>query len=631
VKLASVSGRPIHDLRTDTCQPSQGTGTSAKGAMRHPLAGTGRGCTAIVRTPLAGKTLRASALLGVFVASLNLACTGSVGTAGSTMAGGSTGLGGQGPLSGTGGTVTGTGTGGSGGPVGSLDVVGIPIRRLNRAEYCNTVRDLLGTSQRPCDQFPQDSSLFGFDTVASVQSLSPLQVDLYEQAATSLIDEVVALPATDARRSSIFVCDPAAAADPKPCALQILTGFAARAFRRPVPAAELANHVALLDIVRAQGGTVADGVVLGLRAILLSPHFLFRVEIDPNPVSTDLHPVSDYELASRLSYALWSSMPDAALFAAAAAGTLHDPAQIGNQVTRMLQDPKAHALTTDLVGQWLALRQLPAHEVNALAYPTFDEALRTAMEGESNLFFDEFFRTKVPAINVLTANFTYINARLAAHYGMPAPTGSAFVRVSLAGSTRSGMLMQGSILTVTSHPTRTSPVARGVWILGNLLCSQPPPPPANVPVLVEPAPGTPAPMTMRETLAAHRQLPQCASCHNTIDPIGLGFENFDGIGLYRTTDAGKPIDAAGVLPDGTAFSGPGELATILSKPERGFEACMARQLLTYTVGRGFDDAGGKAWSAQIVALAHKSDGSFGAMLNGILQSDLFTKRRGEGP
>ncbi len=193
------------------------------------------------------------------------------------------------------------------------------------------------------------------------------------------------------------------------------------------------------------------------------------------------------------------------------------------------------------------------------------------------------------------------------------------------------MLLQGSILTVTSHPTRTSPVARGVWILGNLLCSQPPAPPPNVPVLMEPPPGTPAPMTMRETLAAHRQLPQCGSCHNTIDPIGLGFENFDGIGLYRTTDAGKPIDAAGVLPDGTAFSGPAELAAILSKPERGFEACIARQLLTYTVGRGFEDAGGKAWSTQIVAVAHKSDSSFGAMLNGILQSDLFTKRRGEGP
>jgi hypothetical protein len=561
------------------------------------------------------------------------ACTGRIGSSesgGNPTGGGS----GGGVAAGQSSSGSGGATGGSGGgsaASASLDVLWVPMRRLNRAEYCNTVRDLLGTSQRPCDQFPQDSSLFGFDTVSSVQSLSPLQAGLYETAATSLIDEIVALPATDARRTGIFVCEPATAADPKACALQILSGFAQRAWRRPVAAAELANYVALLDIAKAQAGTVDDGVALGLRAILLSPHFLFLVENDPNPAATDLHPVNDYELASRLSYALWSSMPDAALFAAAAAGTLHDPAQIASQLTRMLQDPKAHALTTDLVGQWLALRDLPTHEVNAMAYPTFDEALRTAMEGESNLFFDEFFRTKVPAINILTADFTYINARLATHYGMPAPAGTDFVRVSLAGSMRSGMLMQGSILTVTSHPTRSSPVARGVWILSNLLCSAPPPPPANVPVLVEPPPGTPAPMTMRATLAAHRQMPQCGSCHNTIDPIGLGFENFDGIGLYRTTEAGQPIDSAGVLPDGTPFSGPAELATILTKPSRGFEACIARQLLTYTVGRGFDDDGGKAWSQQIVALAHQSDSSFGAMLSGIVQSDLFTKRRGEGP
>jgi hypothetical protein len=366
---------------------------------------------------------------------------------------------------------------------------------------------------------------------------------------------------------------------------------------------------------------------------LLSSNFLYRVEIDPNPTSPTLHPVSDYELASRLSFSLWSSMPDDTLRASAAAGTLHDPAEIGNQVTRMLQDPKAHALTTDLVGQWLALRDLPAHQVDAVAYPKFDDALRTAMEGESNLFFDEFFRQKVPAINILTADFTYINTRLATHYGMPAPAGSDFVQVNLAGTMRSGMLTQGAILTVTSHPTRTSPVARGVWVLGRLLCSQPPPPPANAATVVpipEPAPGTAPTTTMRQALAAHRALPQCTGCHNTIDPIGLGLENFDGIGLYRTTDAAQPIDASGVLPDGTPFSGPGALAAILTQPARGFEACMARQLLTYTVGHGFDDPGGQTWAKQIVAQAHASDSSFGAMLSSIAQSGLFTQRRGEG-
>jgi len=341
--------------------------------------------------------------------------------------------------------------------------------------------------------FPQDDIIFGFDTIASVQSFSSLGLELYERAATSLIDEVVALPASDPRRTSIFVCQPAAA-DPKPCATQILTGFAGRAFRRPVTADELANHLGLLDVAKAQGGTVTDGIVLGLRAILLSPHFLYRIEVDPNPASATLHAVGDYELASRLSYALWSTMPDAPLLAAAAAGTLHDPAELGKQVSRMLLDARAHALTTDFVGQWLELRDLPNKEVNPQAYPTFDPALRSAMGGETQRFFEEFFQKQLPAISILTADFTYVNARLATHYGLPAPGGSDFVRVSLTNSTRRGMLMQGSLLTVTSHPTRSSPVARGVWVLGHLLCSEPGAPPPDVPKLVEPAPGAPPPL-----------------------------------------------------------------------------------------------------------------------------------------
>jgi len=324
-----------------------------------------------------------------------LACSGSIGDSTSHGPGGSSN-----------GAVGGTGTGGGGVPSsGPLDPGRVPIRRLNRAEYCNTVRDLLGTTQRPCDKFPADNTIFGFDTVASVQSLSSLHLELYEESAASLVDELMALPATDARRSGIFTCKPDAA-DPKPCALEILRTFAERAFRRPVAPDELSDHVALLDVAKVQGGTVNDGLGLGLRAILLSPHFLFRVEIDPEPSSPALHPVSDYELASRLSYALWSTMPDAALHAAAAGGTLHDRAELGQQVARMLQDPKAHALTTDFVDQWLKLRDLPTVEVNATAFPTFDSALRDGMIGETSRFFDEFFRQPLPAVNILTADFT---------------------------------------------------------------------------------------------------------------------------------------------------------------------------------------------------------------------------------
>ena len=573
-----------------------------------------------------GNTLLAGALLAAFVAIPNLACTASIGDGAAGGGGGTApGAGGNGPGG------SGNSTGGATSPTGTpLDVGWVPLRRLNRTEYCNTVKDLLGTNQRPCDQFPQDDVIFGFDTIASVQSFSSLHLELYERAASALIDEVLVLPVTDPRRSSIFVCQPAAA-DPKPCALQILTGFAERAYRRPVQAAELTDHVGLLDVARTQGGTVTDGIALGLRAILLSPHFIFRVEVDPTPTSPDLHAVNDYELASRLSYALWSTMPDPALRAAAAAGTLHQPAELEKQVARMLLTPKAHALTTDFIGQWLELRDLPAKEVNAQSYPTFDPALRAAMTGETERFFDEFFRQKLPASQILTADFTYVNARLATHYGLPAPAGTDFVRVSLANTTRRGMLMQGSLLTVTSHPTRSSPVTRGVWVLGRLLCQEPKPPPPDVPQLPEPPPGTPPPTTAREILAAHSAMPQCAVCHKTIDPIGLGLENFDGIGRYRTMEAGKAIDSAGELPDGTKFSGATELAAILTKPERGFEACIARELLTYMVGRNFEGDSGEGWSKWIVDQAHKSDASFGAVLSSIIKSDLFTKRRGEAP
>ena len=557
-------------------------------------------------------------LLGAVSAIFQLACTGSIGDHGSTGAGDAGGVSG--------------GTGGTSGmpPQGSLDPGRVPLRRLNRAEYCNTVRDLLGTSQRPCDNFPQDNVIFGFDTIAEVQSLSSLHLELYEQAATSLIDEVMALPATDARRANLLTCQPSAA-DPKPCVLQILKGFAERAFRRPVAPDELSDYVALLDVASAQAGTVDDGLRLGLRAILLSPNFLFRVELDPAPDSPAVHPLSDYELASRVSYSLWSTMPDGPLFSTAANGTLHDPAELERQVARMLQDPRAHAITTDFVGQWLELRDLPVVDVNAQAFPTFDASLRSAMGGETDRFFDEFLRQPFDAATILTADFTYLNSRLAMHYGIAPPAGSDFVRVSLTDTARRGILMQGSILTVTSYPNRTSPVARGVWVLSRLLCSEPPPPPPNVPKLPETPPGATPDMTMRERLAAHRQLPQCGACHDTIDPIGLGLENFDGIGRFRSTEGGKPIDSAGKLPDGTLFSGPAELATILKQPERGFETCVTHKMLTYMVGRGFEDATGLGWSQRVSDLARASGGSFGSIVTSIVKSAPFTQRRGESP
>jgi hypothetical protein len=253
------------------------------------------------------------------------------------------------------------------------------------------------------------------------------------------------------------------------------------------------------------------------------------------------------------------------------------------------------------------------------------------MGGETDRFFDEFVRQPYAATDILTADFTYLNGRLATHYGIAGPTGTDFMRVNLAGTSRQGILTQGSILTLTSYPNRTSPVARGVWVLSRLLCSAPSPPPANVPKLPETPPGATPDMTMRERLSVHRQLPQCGACHDTIDPIGLGLESFDGIGRYRTMEAGKPIDLAGKLPDGTAFAGPAELADILKQPDRGFQACLTHQMLTFMVGRGFEDKAGQGWTASISDLAGRDGGSFGAIVANIVKSAPFTQRRGESP
>jgi hypothetical protein len=289
--------------------------------------------------------------------------------------------------------------------------------------------------------------------------------------------------------------------------------------------------------------------------------------------------------------------------------------------------PKAHALATDFAGQWLRTRELPDHTVDPMVYPTFDPALRSAMKEETDRFFDDFAKQARPVRDLLTADFTYLNDRLAKHYGYPSP-GTAFTKVMLTGLDRRGMIMQGGILTLTSHPNRTSAVARGKWLLDRLLCTTPPPPPAKVPALEESNMGT-ANLTQREQLAIHRMKPQCAICHNLMDPLGLGLENYDGIGRYRATQDGKPIDSAGELPDGGKFSGPQELAAILSMDSR-FDECVTRHLLTFMLGRVFEDADGSAaWIGKITQAASTQGASFGALISSVVASQPFTMRHGE--
>ncbi|MEO7094712.1 MAG: DUF1592 domain-containing protein, partial [Polyangiales bacterium] len=584
------------------------------------------------------------------------------------------------------------------------------LHRLNNAEYNNTVRDLLGTTLRPADDWRFDTRGYGFDNVADMLTLSPLALELYEGAAEALIadtlavttdsttksfeimgdagsgqpsnggwfffsngsasinaqapiagmyrvsvrayqqrsgtedahlqievpgsppvvinvtalqaspaiyETTVSLPAgttaitvsftndaydtvtmTDrnlwvdyvsvtgpingpqidgGRRKAVLICD---ALDDGTCQRTILTAFAKRAWRRPPTEEEVGKLLELVELARAQGDTAEAGIRLALQRVLVSPHFVFRVEVDPEPNSATPRPLTSWELATRLSYYLWSSMPDAALFEAAESGALvTDPKEIERQARRMLDDPKAIAMTDNFAGQWLFTRALGDQDPDYTLFPDYDDELEAAMRAETRRYFQAFLDDDVPMNEFLTADFTYVNDRLAEFYGLP-PVNSPteLVRVSLADSPRRGFLTQGSFLRVTSNPKRTSPVKRGKWVLDNLLCTPPRAPPPDV------APLPDAGMTagsVRDRLEAHRANPICASCHRAMDPLGFGLDNFDAVGHFRTMDGGYPIDATGDLTDGTSFDGAIEMTQQLAA-NPGVYRCMVQKLYTYT-------------------------------------------------
>ena len=397
-------------------------------------------------------------------------------------------------------------------------------------------------------------------------------------------------------RARIFTCRPAGAArdEQTRCAARILSSLARLAYRRPATDDDLDTLLGFYADERAAGGSFEAGIELALRWLLASPDFLFRVEAPPPDLAgADVYRIGDLELASRLSFFLWSSIPDDELLAAAEQGRLRDPAELERQVRRMLADPRAGALTRNFAGQWLQLRNLADTAVRpgdpySLA---FDESLRRGMIRETELFFDSVVRENGAALDLLTADYTFLNERVATHYGVPNVQGSHFRRVSLpAGSPRRGLLGHGSILTLTSHAIRTSPVLRGKWILNNILGTPPPDPPPNVPALVDRKTQAKT-ATLRERMQAHRDNPACAACHAMIDPAGFALENFDAIGRWRVVDESfNPIDASGVLPDGTAFDGAAELrAVLVRRPER-FVTTMTEKLLTYALGRGLTHA-----------------------------------------
>lgn len=420
-------------------------------------------------------------------------------------------------------------------------------------------------------------------------------------------------------RERIVFCDPAGAE----CRRDVVSDFARRAFRRPVTDDEVDRLMALVDLAIAEGDTVDAGLELALRAVLLSPHFIFRPELDDDPNEEVSHPLNDFELASRLSYFLWSTMPDEELFAAAADGLLTaDPKNIEAQVDRMLADPKAEALVKNFAGQWLLIRALDDHVPDYEAFPSYDDELENALRTEMELYFGEFLKGELGMNELLTADFTFINDRLATHYGMSG--GSAtFSKASLESvPERFGLLTMGSFLTVTSYPTRTSPVKRGVWILEELLCDGPPAPPPGVEALEEPETPT---GTLRDRLAQHRADPACATCHDLMDPLGLALENYDGVGTYRTEENGETIDPSGEV-GGVAIADARALAEHLQTDAR-FSHCLVEKLLVYGLGRGMESEDTPFIEA-IVEHAAEDGYRLPALIKHIVTSEPFTTRRG---
>ncbi|MCA9040042.1 MAG: DUF1592 domain-containing protein, partial [Planctomycetaceae bacterium] len=415
------------------------------------------------------------------------------------------------------------------------------------------------------------------------------------------------------------------------CARRIMTRFATQAFRRPANNEEVQRLVDLVTMTMEEGEPFERGIQLAVQAVLVSPHFLFRVEIDRHPDDpTRARRIDDYELASRLSYFLWSSMPDEELFELAEKNQLHYQTVLASQIKRMLQDKKADALVENFGGQWLNLRNLDESFPSTRVFKDFKQNLRSDMRKETELFFAHVMREDMPLTMLLEGDFTFVNKRLAEHYGLPTEglEDGKFTQISLADQPRRGVLTQASVLLLTSNPNRTAPVKRGKWILENILGEEPPPPPPNVPEL-EQAKGVDKNASLREKLAIHRADPGCAACHNQLDPLGFGLENFNAIGQWRDKDGEHAVDASGLLPSGEEFNGPLELISILSNRKPAFRELMTEKMLTYALGRGLD-VYDQCAVQEITNQLEKNDDRFSALVTAIVNSDPFQKRRGEG-
>ena len=519
----------------------------------------------------------------------------------------------------------------------------VTARRLNRAEYDNTVRDLLGVATTPAADFPADDTGEGFDTLGDVLSVSPTLTEKYLVAAETLVGASSAdlalwaglrtPPAEDfvpyalrgdppsrgeaAKAGKSQPPDDARAAEIDRC-YYALQAFADRAYRRPASHREMYRLMRFVESALERGEPADAGLKLAFTVVLVSPHFLFRLEPGAGPAA---RPLTGFELATRLSYFLWATTPDGELYRLACTGKLGDPAAVAAQVRRMLADPKSRSLAAQFAPQWLGTRALGGAAPDPASFPAFDAELVRAMRTEPELVFDDVVRSDRSVLDLLTGESTFVNERLARHYGIPGVVGDEFRRVSLAGTGRAGVLTHASVLTVTSSPARTSPVKRGKWVLDNVLAAPTPSPPPGVDRLADDSARGPH-ATMREQLARHRSRPECAGCHARLDPLGFRLENFDAVGAWRDQDGESAVDATGVLPDGRSFAGPAGLRELLAARPDDFARCLAQKLLTYGAGRTLGPADRPAVE-RVVRHAARRGYRFADLMVAVVLSDVF--------
>lgn len=649
-----------------------------------------------------------------------------------------------------------------------VDAGKVTIRRLNREEYNNTVRDLLGVNLRPADDFPSDDVGEGFDNIGDVLTISPLLMEKYLAAAEQLARAAIRVHAprswqfdtskgfdpkgarigeggeivmfTNAVFSgSVRIATPGEyrlkisayghQAGPEPCRMRVtlngqslgeidvpqtgekpgqfefpvtlaagpaavqvafindyyqpndpnpskrdrnfalrsvelfgpttsneplpeshrkivfqtpqagsdreaaravLGSFASRAYRRPATVGEIDRLMQIYLKVRQQGEPYERGIQVGVMAVLVSPHFLFRVELDDRaPTPGRQQALNGYELASRLSYFLWSSMPDDELTKLAANGTLTQPAILKGQVERMIQDPKARALADNFAAQWLQLRRLETLLPDPGLFPGYSEELKRDMIAETKAYFQAILVGNRSILEFIDSNYTYVTPRLAKHYGLSVPTASGLSRVALPDRRRGGIVTHASVLTVTSNPNRTSPVKRGRWVLEEILGTPPPPPPPDVGVLPDDMKAITA-KTIRERLEQHRKDPACANCHRSMDAMGFSLENFDAVGAWRTADGPFPVDARGELADGTKFDGPQALRTLLMSKKDEFVRCLAEKMLVYAIGRGLRP-GDRCIVDKLVTDTKADKYTFQSLIKAVVLSDAFRYRGQQEP